>query len=226
MAIGRSCSIEYLAPAFRGDAVTARAVERVRAGRSGIDDVEVRRDSDGAVLAELRAISRVLSSRPDRRGKTAAEYRPTIQPPAAPPEGIDRGRSRGRGSARAGLGNESPADSRLTATLIVAVMFATAAVSRGFGHRVATECPVLAAQALGDATPRAKPCHGHAGSSPSGRPQSACRSRWCRVAREPPRCASTRLRIHAPACQSVTVSIRSPRLRSPLDTMHPRREYP
>jgi hypothetical protein len=26
----------------------------------------VRRDSDGALLAELRAISRVLSSRPDR----------------------------------------------------------------------------------------------------------------------------------------------------------------
>jgi branched chain amino acid efflux pump len=37
---------------------------------------------------------------------------------------------------------------------------------------------------------------------------------------------AARLRIHAPACQSVTVSIRSPRLRSPLDTVHPRREYP
>jgi acyl-CoA thioesterase len=50
-AIGRSCAIEYLAPAFPRDALTARAVERAREGRTGIYDVAVRRDSDGALLA-------------------------------------------------------------------------------------------------------------------------------------------------------------------------------
>jgi acyl-CoA thioesterase len=50
-AIGRSCAIEYLAPAFPGDALSAQAVERAREGRTGIYDVAVRRDSDGALLA-------------------------------------------------------------------------------------------------------------------------------------------------------------------------------
>ncbi len=57
-AVGRSCSIEYLAPAFAGEAVTATAVERAVAGRGGIYDVAVTRDADGLLLAEFRGHSR------------------------------------------------------------------------------------------------------------------------------------------------------------------------
>jgi acyl-CoA thioesterase len=64
MAIGRSCSIEYLAPAFPGDAVTATAVERSAVGRGAIYDVAVTRDEDGQLLAELRAHSRQLAGKP------------------------------------------------------------------------------------------------------------------------------------------------------------------
>ena len=63
-AIGRSCSIEYLSPAFVGDALTAEATERAVAGRSGIYDIAVRRDSDGQLLAEMRGHSRQLSVKP------------------------------------------------------------------------------------------------------------------------------------------------------------------
>jgi acyl-CoA thioesterase len=63
LSIGRSCAIEYLASAFPGDALSAHAVERAREGRTGIYDVAVRRDSDGALLAELRAVSRHLPAR-------------------------------------------------------------------------------------------------------------------------------------------------------------------
>jgi acyl-CoA thioesterase len=64
MAIGRSCCIEYLAPAFRGQAVTATAVERSAVGRGAIYDVAVTRDADGQLLAELRAHSRQLAGKP------------------------------------------------------------------------------------------------------------------------------------------------------------------
>jgi acyl-CoA thioesterase len=64
LAIGRSCAIEYLAPAFPGDALSAQAVERAHEGRTGIYDVAVHRDSDAALLAELRAVSRELPARP------------------------------------------------------------------------------------------------------------------------------------------------------------------
>ena len=63
-AVGRSCSIEYLAPAFAGDVVTAAAVERSVVGRSGIYDVAITRDADGALLAEMRGHSRQLTTRP------------------------------------------------------------------------------------------------------------------------------------------------------------------
>ena len=63
-AVGRSCSIEYLAPAFAGDAVTATAVERSVVGRGGIYDVAVTRDADGQLLAELRGHSRQLTAAP------------------------------------------------------------------------------------------------------------------------------------------------------------------
>ena len=62
-AVGRSCSIEYLAPATAGEAVTASAVERSVVGRTGIYDVATVRDSDGQLLAEMRGHSRVLTER-------------------------------------------------------------------------------------------------------------------------------------------------------------------
>jgi acyl-CoA thioesterase len=57
-AVGRSCQIEYLAPASVGDTMTAVAVERNLVGRNGIYDVTVTRDTDGVVLAEMRGHSR------------------------------------------------------------------------------------------------------------------------------------------------------------------------
>ena len=63
-AIGRSCSIEYLAPAHAGDVVTATATERALVGRGGIYDVSVTRDADGQLLAEVRAHSRLMKSPP------------------------------------------------------------------------------------------------------------------------------------------------------------------
>jgi acyl-CoA thioesterase len=64
MAIGRSCSIEYLAPAIPGDYITATAVERSAVGRGAIYDVAITRDEDGQLLAEVRAHSRQLQSKP------------------------------------------------------------------------------------------------------------------------------------------------------------------
>jgi acyl-CoA thioesterase len=63
-AVGRSCSIEYLAPAFAGDAVTATALESAVVGRSGIYDVAITRDADGGLLAEMRGHSRQLTAPP------------------------------------------------------------------------------------------------------------------------------------------------------------------
>ena len=62
-AVGRSCSIEYLAPAYAGDLLTATAVERSVVGRGGIYDVAVTRDPDGRLLAEFRGHSRMLGER-------------------------------------------------------------------------------------------------------------------------------------------------------------------
>jgi acyl-CoA thioesterase len=64
MAIARSCSIEYLAPAFAGQSVTATAVERSVVGRGAIYDVAITRDADGQLLAELRGHSRQLAAKP------------------------------------------------------------------------------------------------------------------------------------------------------------------
>lgn len=58
--VARSCQIEYVAMASAGDALTARATERMRVGRAGIYDVAVVREADGALIAELRGNSREL----------------------------------------------------------------------------------------------------------------------------------------------------------------------
>lgn len=57
--VAQGCQITYVAPGRLGDRLTARAVERQRAGRSGIYDVTVTRQ-DGAVLAEFRGHSRTV----------------------------------------------------------------------------------------------------------------------------------------------------------------------
>jgi acyl-CoA thioesterase len=50
--------VTFLESARLGDALTATATERARRGRSGLYDVTVTRDSDGAVIAEFRGRSR------------------------------------------------------------------------------------------------------------------------------------------------------------------------
>jgi acyl-CoA thioesterase len=45
-ALAASCTIEYLAPAYRGDRLTAVGVEQARAGRQGIYDMRVTNQRD------------------------------------------------------------------------------------------------------------------------------------------------------------------------------------
>lgn len=56
--VGAGFDITILESARLGDRLVATAVERARRGRSGVYDVTVRRDSDGAVVAEFRGRSR------------------------------------------------------------------------------------------------------------------------------------------------------------------------
>lgn len=67
--VGQHCTITYLVPAKRGDVLTAVAVERHRAGRSGITDVTVTR-ADGTLIAEFRGHSRTVKGTllADRKG--------------------------------------------------------------------------------------------------------------------------------------------------------------
>jgi acyl-CoA thioesterase len=57
--ISQHCAITFLAAAELGDTLVAKAVERQRAGRTGVYDVTVTRD-EGFVIAEFRGISRVV----------------------------------------------------------------------------------------------------------------------------------------------------------------------
>ena len=57
--VAQHCSISYLNPAQRGDRLTAHAVERQRAGRTGIYDVAVTR-ADGTAIAEFRGQARAI----------------------------------------------------------------------------------------------------------------------------------------------------------------------
>lgn len=58
-AVAQSCKIDFLAPAFEGDILTAVASERYREGRSGIYDCTVT-NQDGKVIAEMRGNSRTV----------------------------------------------------------------------------------------------------------------------------------------------------------------------
>ena len=54
--VAQGCSIEYLAPAHGGDVLRASAVERSRAGRTGVYDIEVR-NQQGKMVALFRGKS-------------------------------------------------------------------------------------------------------------------------------------------------------------------------
>jgi acyl-CoA thioesterase len=58
-AVGQHCAITFLSPARSGDRLVARAIERSRAGRSGLYDVTVT-GQEGPVIAEFRGHSRVI----------------------------------------------------------------------------------------------------------------------------------------------------------------------
>ena len=61
--VAAAAGIEFVAPARRGDVLTAIAVERTRSGRSGIYDVTVRRGDE--VIAEFRGRSRTVRTAAD-----------------------------------------------------------------------------------------------------------------------------------------------------------------
>ena len=59
-AVAAACDVVFVAPARTGDLLVAEAHARTRYGRSGVYDVSVRRE-DGAVIAEFRGHSRIVS---------------------------------------------------------------------------------------------------------------------------------------------------------------------
>jgi acyl-CoA thioesterase len=59
--VAAGADVEFVAPGRLGDVLLAEAVEHTRYGRSGLTDVTVTRESDGAVIALFRGRSRSLS---------------------------------------------------------------------------------------------------------------------------------------------------------------------
>jgi acyl-CoA thioesterase len=59
-AVAQHAEVAFLSPGRLGARLTAEAVERHRAGRSGITDVTVR-DEAGVTIAEFRGMSRVIA---------------------------------------------------------------------------------------------------------------------------------------------------------------------
>ena len=57
--VAQHCAVTFVTSGRLGDRLVARAVERHRAGRSGIYDITVTRE-DGAVVAEFRGHSRTI----------------------------------------------------------------------------------------------------------------------------------------------------------------------
>lgn len=58
--VAAGADITFVASATEGDVLRAEGVERAAYGRSGLTDVQVRRESDGAVVAEFRGRSRTV----------------------------------------------------------------------------------------------------------------------------------------------------------------------
>lgn len=63
LTVAAGADITFVASARLGDVLLADATQRTSYGRSGITDVTVSRESDGAVIAEFRGRSRSLSSK-------------------------------------------------------------------------------------------------------------------------------------------------------------------
>ncbi len=63
LAVAAGADIVFVTSAQLGDTLVAEASTRVAYGRSGVTDVTVTRESDGAVIAEFRGRSRVLPAR-------------------------------------------------------------------------------------------------------------------------------------------------------------------
>lgn len=60
--VAQHCAITFLSPGKLGDRLTARGVEKQRAGRSGIYDITVTRE-DGTAIAEFRGHSRTIEGK-------------------------------------------------------------------------------------------------------------------------------------------------------------------
>jgi acyl-CoA thioesterase len=63
LTVAAGADINFVAVARRGDVVVADATQRTAYGRSGLTDVTLTRESDGAVIAEFRGRSRSLASK-------------------------------------------------------------------------------------------------------------------------------------------------------------------
>ena len=61
-AVAQHCAVTFLQSGREGDVLSAHALERTRAGRSGIYDVTVRRGDD-TIIAEFRGHSRTIAGR-------------------------------------------------------------------------------------------------------------------------------------------------------------------
>ncbi|WP_380284080.1 hydroxyphenylacetyl-CoA thioesterase PaaI [Kitasatospora purpeofusca] len=63
--VAQAAQVTFLAPAAVGDELTAEAVERTRAGRTGVYDVTVR-NAAGKAIAEFRGQSVMLAGTPHK----------------------------------------------------------------------------------------------------------------------------------------------------------------
>ncbi len=63
LTVAAGADVVFVAPARLGDVLVAEAVVRTAYGRSGVTDVSVTREGDGAVVAEFRGRSRSLPPR-------------------------------------------------------------------------------------------------------------------------------------------------------------------
>ena len=62
LTVAAGADITFVAPARLGDVLVAEGASRAAYGRSGLTDVKVTRESDGALIAEFRGRSRSLRS--------------------------------------------------------------------------------------------------------------------------------------------------------------------
>lgn len=65
LTVAAGADIQFVTATRLGDVLVADGIERTTYGRSGITDVTVTRESDGALVAEFRGRSRALSTRKD-----------------------------------------------------------------------------------------------------------------------------------------------------------------